>query len=510
MLYNSVVGLLDKASVDYADKTALVYENESVTYKEYRRLALNVATGIINHVGKEKSNCPVIVCMKKSYLPIIAFMGVLYSGNSYVPVPADVPETRLSKITENLNPVLVICDENTVQKVSSLGFESCLFSELVNAECDVQAIELKQTQVIDTDPAYMIYTSGSTGVPKGVTVCHKSIVDYALWTKNEFSFTQDDVFGNQAPFYFDNSVFDIYTCLITGAKLVIISEVLFMFPSKLPEFVRDNGITTIFWVPTVMLNVAYSKALQEVSMPKLKRVLFAGEVMPNTALNIWRKSMPEIMYANLYGPTEITDVCIFYVVDREFEDSEPLPIGKPCKNMRAYILDENGKEVARGQKGELYISGTGLALGYYNAPEITAKAFVQNPMHNKYRDILYKTGDIAYYSDDGLIMYAGRTDAQIKVKGNRIELGEIENAACCVDGVENACGVFDAENEQIVLFVKSKNEYKLRSFNVELKKHIPAYMLPGKLRVFEELPLTPSGKIDRVKLKKEYVDTEEK
>lgn len=510
MLYNSAVCLLDKAAQKYPENIALSDENSSVTYKEYRQLSIKIASALTELKRDDFQPSPIIVCMKKSYFPIIAFMGILYSANAYVPVPADVPKARLLKIIEKLEAKLIICDENTQENVNDCGIDTVLFSDLVNHSADEEKIQDILGEVIDTDAAYMIFTSGSTGTPKGVTVCHRSIIDYAQWTSTQFGFTSKDVLGNQAPFYFDNSVFDIYTALITGAKLVIIPEVLYMFPSKLPEFVRDNEITSIFWVPTVMLNVAYSKALESVKMPKLKRVLFAGEVMPNSALNIWRRAIPDVLYANLYGPTEITDVCIFYVVDREFDDNEPLPIGKACRNMRAIILNQDMQKAKPHEKGELYIGGTGVALGYYNSPDITEKAFVQNPLNNKYRDLLYKTGDIAYYDDRGLIMYCGRIDAQIKLKGNRIELGEIETGACCIEGIENACALFDAPNEKIVLIVESTQELKLRKVNLELKKYIPAYMLPGQLEVLEKMPHTPSGKIDRVKLKNQYINSEGK
>jgi len=189
-------------------------------------------------------------------------------------------------------------------------------------------------------------------------------------------------------------------------------------------------------------------------------------------------------------------------VDKEYSDHEPLPIGKACRNMRIIILDENDNIAPENKQGELCVIGTGVALGYWNAPEITDKVFVNNPASKSYNEKIYRTGDIAYFNEDGNIMYVGRMDSQIKLKGNRIELGEIENAAKCIENAENACAIFDEANEKIILFLESQHEFKLRLVNLELKKYIPQYMLPAEVRVMERLPHTENDKINRVELKK--------
>ena len=297
---------------------------------------------------------------------------------------------------------------------------------------------------------------------------HRGVIDYAIWVAKTFNINENSILGNQAPFYFDNSIFDIYSCLLTGAKMVIIPETLFMFPVKLPEFVRDNDITTIFWVPTVMINVANSGVLSEIELPKLKNVVFCGEVMPNTQLNIWRKYLPDCMYVNMYGPTEATDIATYYIVDREYENHETLPIGKVCRNMRALILNDDDKQCAVGEQGELCISGTGIALGYWNSPEITAKAFVQNPLNTKYHDRIYRTGDLVYENEEGNIIFIGRKDSQIKLRGNRIELGDLESAAAAIENVASACALFDADKQEIVLFIETTAEIVARKFKINL------------------------------------------
>jgi acyl-coenzyme A synthetase/AMP-(fatty) acid ligase len=222
--------------------------------------------------------------------------------------------------------------------------------------------------------------------------------------------------------------------------------------------------------------------------------------MPNRQLNIWRKALPNCTYANLYGPTEITDVCCYYRVDREFADNEPLPIGKACENMRVLILKEDGSQAGPNEQGELCVLGSGVALGYWNAPEITAKAFTANPLNPNWYERMYHTGDLAYVNDAGEIIFLGRRDSQIKLRGNRIELGDIEAAARSIDHVENACALFDREEEKIVLFLETKEQFILRKFNLELRNFLPKYMLPGKLICLEAFPMNANRKVDRLQL----------
>ena len=504
---NSAVRLLDAAAAKYGDKTAVKDEYESVSFTELRRRGMAIGASLLHSAKPGCMPEPVMVYLPKSAKCIASFMGAMYSGNPYVPIAYDMPQNRIQKIVDLLDGRgHIITDEAGMEIIKTMsippGFGVHLYSDAENTAPDEAAVNAAVGKVIDTDPIYIMFTSGSTGEPKGVTVPHRGAVDYALWVRRTFDITSEDRLGNQAPFYFDNSIFDIYSMLLTGAEMDIIPEKLFLFPSKLPEFIRDNAITVIFWVPTVMINVANSGVLADIAMPTLRTVAFCGEVMPNTQLNIWRRNHPDAVYANLYGPTEISDVCTYYIVDREFADADPLPIGKACENMRIIILNEKNEIAKPNEQGELCVIGTGVSLGYWSKPDITDRVFIKNPANPFYEERIYRTGDLAYINDEGLIMYDGRMDNQIKVKGNRIELGEIECAAMAVGGVKGAAAVFDAENERIVLFLESCEALVLRKFNNELKRYIPKYMLPGKLVVMDSFPHTANDKIDRVTLKK--------
>ena len=363
---------------------------------------------------------------------------------------------------------------------------------------NAENIQLRyECEQIDTDPVYSIFTSGSTGVPKGVVVSHRGVIDYIDWAIDTFHIDSSAVIGNQAPFYFDNSTLDIYLMYATGATLNVIPEINFAFPVKLIDYLNDQKITFVFWVPFVLVNVANMDILATKKPETLRDVFFAGEVMPNKHLNYWRKHLPECRYANLYGPTEITVDCTYYLVDREFSDDEPLPIGVPCRNSDVLILVDRQRRAAQGEQGELCVRGTSLALGYYNNPEKTKDAFIQNPLNTHYPETIYCTGDIVYENERGEIMYVGRVDSQIKHNGYRIELGEIETAILGSNLVDNCCVLYNNKEKQIVLVYQAEQELNVAVLRKAIGEKIPKYMLPTVYMRESSLRQNTSGKIDR-------------
>ncbi len=279
-----------------------------------------------------------------------------------------------------------------------------------------------------------------------------------------------------------------------------------MFPAKLLNYIESNNINFIFWVPSVLINVANLKLLKENSIPSLKKILFAGEVMPTKQLNYWIHSFDEfVLFANLYGPTEITVDCTYYIVDRPFEDDEVLPIGIPCRNTDILILNTENAPCNKGAHGELCVRGSSLALGYWNNFEKTDLVFVQNPINKSFPENIYRTGDIVFLNDRNEIIFVGRKDFQIKHLGYRIELGEIEHSILSVFEAINACVLYDSQNKEIVLVYESKFEIPVKEFRIQLSKVLSKYMIPTKFYWKEQLPLTASGKIDRVGLNLEFI-----
>ena len=264
-----------------------------------------------------------------------------------------------------------------------------------------------------------------------------------------------------------------------------------------------NKINTIFWVPTVLSRVADLGILDKCDIDCLRNVLFAGEVMPTRQLNVWRKRLPKALFANLYGPTEITVDCTYYIVNRDIRDDESVPIGIPCRNTDILVLNADNQLVKVGEKGELCVRGSSLALGYYNNSEKTDAAFVQNPLNTLYRELIYRTGDIVHYNERNEIIYDGRKDSQIKHTGHRVELGEIETAVSGIQEILSNCCVHNVVKDLLVLFyVGDVDEQSIRKY---LSSHLPDYMLPNAYVKLPCMPLNMNGKIDRVKLHEDAI-----
>lgn len=495
-MYN-IAQMLERAASLFPDRPALEDGEGVISYAVLRERSRNAAAALLK-LGLDR-RCPVAVFLPKSTEAVVVFYAALYCGIPYAPLDYDAPEGRLRASLKNLQPGCIVTGQKEPEALLETGCPVLRIDEL--AGNDGPAVDEAAKAVTDQDPAYIMYTSGSTGTPKGVMVPHRGVLDYAAWIVETFSLDKESVTGLQSGFHFDNSVFDLYAAAACGAKVVIIPEILFRYPGKLLAYLEEKKVTCIFWVPTVMISAANCGALDGVRLPELKTVVFAGEVMPNKQLNIWRRALPGRVFANLYGPTEVTVDCTCYMVDREFSDMEPLPIGYARPNMRVLVLREDGSEAAPGETGELCVLGSQLALGYWNNPEETARVFVNNPLNPAFPERMYRTGDLVSRDADGLLWFQGRRDSQIKLRGNRIELGDVETAARGVPGVKNTAALFDAENEQIVLFIETANEMPLRRFNLELGKHLPKYMLPGRLICMEALPLNANRKIDRVLLR---------
>ena len=441
---------------------------------------------------------PVIIFMKKTPRAISTFFGTVYGGCSYVPIDEEMPRMRIDLILGSMKPRLIICEEETKALADEFDFDGriVLFESICNTVISEENLQDIRNRQIDTDPIYVVYTSGSTGVPKGIAACHRSVIDYIEHLSDVLGFDSDTRFGNQSPFYFDACLKELYPTIKFGAYTAIVPKQLFMFPLKLVGFLNEHEVNTVCWVVSALTMISALGALKK-EVPHLRLVAFGSEVFPIKQFNRWKAALPEARFINLYGPTEATGMSCYYEVNREFEEGDAIPVGRPFDNTDILLLDED-KLVAQGETGEICIRGTALTLGYYNDPVRTAEVFCQNPLNTHYPELIYRTGDLARYNEYGELVFVSRKDYQIKHMGHRIELGEIEANVNTLDGIYLSCAVYNKQKDRIVLYYTGTlEEGALKDI---LTEKVPRYMLPAVFTKLEDMPLTPNGKVDRKKL----------
>jgi len=511
----TILDYLESSAAKYNDKIACADELKEMTYCELVGQAKGIGASLANVIKPRQA---VAVYMEKSCDTLSLFLGVVYAGGYYCMLDTTHPADRINVILNTLDANVLVVDGKSVAKAEKLGFSGKIIDIEGLKKSDISKedqdkLDSVRGQLLDIDPLYSIFTSGSTGVPKGVIVNHRSTIDFIDCFTETFNITSDDVMGNQAPFDFDVSVKDIYSCLKTGATLQIIPKRFFSFPTKLLDFLDDRNVTTLVWAVSALCIVTTLKGFDYKRPGKLNKIMFSGEVMPIKHLNGWREQYPDATFVNLYGPTEITCNCTYYVIDREFGLEDKLPMGEAFANERVFLLDDDNAlvDAARpNELGEICVSGTAVTMGYIKNPEKTAESFVQNPLNSQWTEIIYRTGDLGYYDEKGELFFSSRKDFQIKHMGHRIELGEIETAMNAVEGLLRSCCIFHQEENKILGFfeVEEGSELDRKGVTHALKEKIPQWMIPNVLIKVETMPLTKNGKIDRKELVKAYEEQE--
>ena len=515
MEVRNISDILRRSAERFPERPAVRDEDSTISYKELYSRAQGIAATLTDVRLK-----PVAVYLDKSAACIPVFWGIILSGGFYCPIDVEMPVERAVRILSVLKPDKVITDHANEEKLKKILLmlrnkeEEILSKESEGNDAgsrindkillleNMESLAGEPTGHIEftgSDPMYTLFTSGSTGMPKGVTVPERVILSYLTWLSESFSFSENDVFGNQAPLYFDISVHDIFGAAYFGACCDIIPPRYFAFPMKLMEYMNEHRISTFLWVPSAMTICSQLKVFRAVKPMYLRHVMFAGEVLQGKVLSYWKDNLSDVVFANLYGPTE-TFVSTAYICQGNEDLSRPLPIGKAIKGSETLIFKEDGTLAEKGEEGELCLRGDCLAMGYFGDRERTENSFTQNPIFQELPDRIYHTGDLVKELPDGNLEYISRKDFQIKLKGYRIEPGEIEVAAASIPGVCEAAAIYEERKGRIVLFYSGEKQ-ESSTVMKELELRLPQYMVPGKCCYLEALPHNRNGKIDRKALK---------
>ena len=497
----NLLEFLEETVGKYADKTAVIDGENTISFSDLDRMSDVLAKKL--HESLQSVNAPVAVLLPKSIEAVVSDIAIAKSGNAFMNLDVKTPANRLANIISLIRPAAIISTGANASIIKEAAKDVTVISldEFDwNAEADHDEVKGYRQALIDTDPFCIINTSGSTGTPKGVALSHLNFLDFLYRSQEEFAFTDNETIGSLSPLVFDIYVFELILLMANAATMVLLPAHFAAFPAKLLQIMQERKVSFIFWVPTIMVNIANMRLLEKFDLSSLKLVWFAGEVFPTLQFNIWRRSLPHTKFANLYGPIETALDSIFYVVEREIPDNEPIPIGYAYKNTDILLLDEDDRRVTSpGREGEICVRGSSVALGYYNNPEKTAAAFVQNPLNPHYPERIYRTGDVAAINDRGEIVFRGRKDSLVKHQGYRIELGEVEHVIVnTLNLVKNGCVVYDHANKEIVLFYEHPEELERGAFRKAVAAQLPNYMIPMVLLREEQLQRNTNGKIDRL------------
>jgi len=510
--------LLSHAIDDWAERTpdqeAVRFESASLSYAELARKSSQLA-GLLTESGVQRGD-RVGIYMNKALGSAIGLYGIMKAGAAYVPLDPLAPVDRLRFVigdcgirhlisqpekVETLREILM--DPQGVHSVIGIPEEAGLPAETVAWETVFSMPEAAGGRaVIEQDLAYILYTSGSTGVPKGIMHTHRSGLSFAEWSVATYGLRPEDRLSSHAPLHFDLSTFDFFAGAIAGATTVIIPEALTKFPASLSKLMQDAKLTVWYSVPFALIQLLLHGNLAARELGSLRWILFAGEPFPTKHLCAVMSALPLARFSNLYGPTE-TNVCTYYHLPGLPEDAEaPIPIGRPCANVEALVVDGDSRPVVAGETGELLIRGGVVMNGYWGQPDKTERGFYRRKSPADTQDVFYRTGDLVRELPSGDFAYLGRKDRQVKTRGYRVELDEIEVALLSHAGVEEAAAypIPDGQGSNLIeAAVVPKAGVHLTPHQVieHLAGRLPPYAIPSRLVVTDGFPRTSTGKIDR-------------
>ncbi|WP_447007588.1 amino acid adenylation domain-containing protein [Saccharothrix isguenensis] len=467
----TLVSRIEAQAARTPDAVAVIYDGTTLTYAELDRRA----TALARRLRADNAGDVVAVAVPRSVELVVALLGVLKSGAAYLPLDLDYPAERIEFMLADSGATTVVCPEDCTEDCPG---ETAPDVELPTPHPD--------------HPAYLIYTSGSTGRPKGVVVTHRAIVNRLAWMQHEYGLAADDRVLQKTPSSFDVSVWEFFWALCEGAAVVLAEPDGHRDPAYLADLIRRERITTLHFVPSMLAAFLGAPEVHESARwsASLRRVFSSGEALTGDVAFRWLE-LTAVPLHNLYGPTEAAVDVTYFEYDAAPDPA--VPIGRPVWNTRLHVLDPFLRPVPTGVPGELYLAGVQLALGYHGRTGLTAERFVADPFGEP-GSRMYRTGDLVVRRPDGVIAYLGRTDRQVKVRGNRIELGEVESALVKLPGVHRAAVI--ARDGRLLGYVTPAG-VDLDALKVGIAQALPAAMVPHALVALPDFPLTPSGKLDQ-------------
>ena len=471
------------------NKTALVFEDSQVSYKELNQKA-NQLAWLLQKKGVKKGTI-VGIQAERSIDMVIGVIATIKVGGTYVPLQADLPSERLEYMLKD-SGISVLLKQRHLERIKFEGFAIHLDDEEKNSQ-STQNLEINNHT---RDLAYILYTSGTTGNPKGVMVEHEGITNTIQWRKEEYKIEDEDRVLPLISFAFDPFITSLFTPLVSGACVYLLNEENTKNPIAIKRAITKNKIT--HFVSATSLCSAVLDHLTVENAESLQVLTVGGEKLPPALLRKAKLLGSKLEIINEYGPTENSVVT---TAKRITNLEGPVSIGKPIANTKVYILNENGQLQPRGVTGELCVSGIGLARGYLNNKILNTQKFLSNPVANGER--MYRSGDLARWLPNGDIEYLGRMDEQVKIRGNRVELEEICQRIVKINDITEAIVVAEKDkNNQDVLcaYFISEKTISLSILREQLGKSLPEYMIPNYFIRLEKFPLTANGKIDRKKL----------